>query len=108
MSILPSWFRSTCLQVEDLGLLAADVDDLEELPDVRLLVLVGVGGDDVLALVVALAAVDGGGRRDVRPPAASTISACFGVLPHAASRPADRPAETPSDSQGLDMSMALR
>src|SRR4029079_9361337 len=43
---------------QHLGLLAADVDGLEVLPDVGLLVAVQVGRDDVLVAVVAFFAVD--------------------------------------------------
>ena len=50
---------------QDRDRLAGLLNAGEELPDVGLLVEVGVGSDDLLALVAALRTVDGRGRRDV-------------------------------------------
>ena len=70
MSILPSWFRSTCLQTSVWALVAARSGRVE-LDDVGLLVPVGVGCDDLLAAVVAAGLVDRGGHRRRSPDAAS-------------------------------------
>ena len=105
MSILPSWFRSICLQVMTSVFCPPMSTVLKNFQTSGFLSWLMSAVTTCLSLSLHLSRSTSGEAGALRR-VAETISACFGVAPHPRTRAAQRAAETTSDIRTLDMSMA--